>query len=247
MNKTILKILIGTLILLIGIGAVSAIEDNSTDEFMSFEQNDEISVIEDNNEIISIGENDSEPLSPLSSQDSDGIISVCENESGVLSSQDSDGIISVSEDNGELLNLKDIDAVISVSGDNTLLNDSPFAQDPQMTQSQTEYKTFYLGKLVIPKKYKKFYIKDYKPSKKNKKAWKNYKKFKKLLNKRGKKLSKHVAKIANSIKMNHWNPLGEDSLSYKIKYRGSNIYTYFYIYTYRTYNYNPLLNKGWWD
>ena len=244
MNKTILKILIGTLILLIGIGAVSAIEDNSTDEFMSFEQNDEISVIEDNNEIISIGENDSEPLS---SQDSDGIFSVCENESESLSSQDSDGIISVSEDNGELLNLKDIDAVISVSGDNTLLNDSPFAQDPQMTQSQTEYKTFYLGKLVIPKKYKKFYIKDYKPSKKNKKAWKNYKKFKKLLNKRGKKLSKHVAKIANSIKMNHWNPLGEDSLSYKIKYRGSNIYTYFYIYTYRTYNYNPLLNKGWWD
>ena len=244
MNKTILKILIGTLILLIGIGAVSAIEDNSTDEFMSFEQNDEISVMEDNSEIISIGEDDSEPLS---SQGSDGIFSVCENESESLSSHDSDGIISVSEDNGEPLNLKDSDAVISVSGDNTLSTNSSSEQEPQKIQSHTEYKTFCLGKLVIPKKYKKFYLKDYKPSKKNKKAWKNYKKFKKLLKKRGKKLSKHVSKTAKSIKKNHWKPSGKKSLSLKIKYRGSNICTYFYMSVYRTYNYDPSLNKGWWD
>ena len=63
MNKAILKILITSLILLIGIGAVSAMDDNSTDGVLSVEQTDEISAIDNNDTVISVSENNSEILS----------------------------------------------------------------------------------------------------------------------------------------------------------------------------------------
>ena len=58
LNNHILKILICTIVLLIGIGAVSAIDSNSSDDVMSAEQNDEI-----DNEVLSVEDNSGDALS----------------------------------------------------------------------------------------------------------------------------------------------------------------------------------------
>ena len=203
MNKTILKILISSLILLIGIGAASAMDNNSTDNALAVE-NDEILAIENNNTVISVSENSSD----------------------VLSVQNTSSIISVSSDD--------------------LTSYSPFAQDPQMTQSSTRYTTVFVGKMTFLKKYKNMALYGYKlPSKKNKKAWQKHKNFQKALKKQTKLFIKSAAKKANKVKANHWHTIGD--LYYKVKYSGRHIEIRFYADCYRTYNYNPLLKKGWWD
>ena len=224
LNKTMIKILISALILLIGIGAVSAMEHNSTDEFMSVEQSDEISVMEDNNTVVSIGENDSD----------------------VLSAEDNNTVVSVSVNDSDVLSAEKDNTVVSVSNDEDLTSYSPFAIEPQMTEHKTQYKTFYAGKMVFSKKYKKMALYGYnKPSKKNKKAWKKHVAYQKAYKKQFKRFIKTTTKIANKAKANHWHALGD--MYYKIKYSAKYVYIRFYVDCYRTYNYNPLLNKGWWD
>ena len=76
MNKPIIKFLIFTLILLIGISAVSAIEYNSTDEIASFEQIEENSIsdnsseinLNDNNEKFVAKDNNTEVLSTINEE-----------------------------------------------------------------------------------------------------------------------------------------------------------------------------------
>lgn len=243
LNRTMLKILIATLILLIGAGAVSAIDNNSTDEVVSVEQTEEISVIEDN-EVISVNESNNEVLSV---ENNDTVISVSGNDSEVLTA-DNNTVISVSENNSDVLSVENTNSVISVSSDDDLTASSPFAKDPQMTQSKTQYKTIYLGKMKFLKKYKKMLLYGYKtPSKKNKKAWKKHIAFQKAVKKQFKQWKKNAYKIKKYIKNNHWKPLGSNNPYYKIKYSGKYINMYLYAKCYRTYNYNPLLNKGWWD
>lgn len=239
-----LKILIATLILLIGAGAVSAIDNNSTDEVVSVEQTEEISVIEDN-EVISVNESNNEVLSV---ENNDTVISVSGNDSEVLTADNNNTVISVSENNSDVLSVENTNSVISVSSDDDLTASSPFAKDPQMTQSKTQYKTIYLGKMKFLKKYKKMLLYGYKtPSKKNKKAWKKHIAFQKAVKKQFKQWKKNAYKIKKYIKNNHWKPLGSNNPYYKIKYSGKYINMYLYAKCYRTYNYNPLLNKGWWD
>ena len=218
-------ILISTLILLMGIGAVSAMEHNSTDEFISVEQNDPISVMnDDNNAVISVSENDGE----------------------VLSVESNNTVISVSGNDSDVLSAENSNTVIAVSSDNDLTGYSPFAKEPQMTQHKTQYKTFYLGKMVFPKKYKKMALYGYKiPSKKNKKAWKKHIAYQKVYKKQFKLFKKSATKVIKKIKANHWKGIGD--IYYKIKVSGNRMIIRYYGDCYRTYNYNPLLNKGWWD
>ena len=217
-------ILISTLILLMGIGAVSAMEHNSTDEFISVEQNDAISVMNDNNTVISVSGNDSD----------------------VLSAEGNNTVISVSGNDSDVLSAENSNTVIAVSSDNDLTGYSPFAKEPQMTQHKTQYKTFYLGKMVFPKKYKKMALYGYKiPSKKNKKAWKKHIAYQKVYKKQFKLFKKSATKVIKKIKANHWKGIGD--IYYKIKVSGNRMIIRYYGDCYRTYNYNPLLNKGWWD
>ena len=224
LNKTMIKILISALILLIGIGAVSAMEHNSTDEFMSVEQNDEISVMDNNNTVISIGENDSD----------------------VLSADDNNTVISIGENDSDVLSAENHNTIISVSNDEDLTSYSPFAIEPQMTEHKTQYKTLYLGKEKFLKKYKNMALYGYKkPSKKNKKAWKKHIAYQKAEKKQLKQFKKTATKVLKKAVANHWHAYG--NMYYKIRYSGKYVYLKFYWDCYRTYNYNPLLNKGWWD
>ena len=218
MNKTILKILIGTLILLIGIGAVSAIEHNSTDEFLSAEQTDEISIMENNTEVIAVNESNTEVLS---AENNNTVISVNENNTEVLSAENNNTVISVCENNN---------TVISVSNDDDLTSDS--SSETQPLGTQTEYKTVYLGKMKFLKKYKKWVLKGYKPpSKKNKKAWKNHITFQKAVKKQMKQFEKTMKKIVKKYQAQNWK-FYEDPY-YKIKYSSKYMYLRFYANCYR--------------
>ena len=173
------------------------------------------------------------------------VISVSENNSEILSAEDNDTVISVSENNSEILSVESSDTVISISSDDNLTSYSPFAQNPQMTQSKTQYKTLYLGKMTFLKKYKKMMYGYKIPSKKNKKAWQKHKNFQKAYKKQLNKLKKSTLKAAKKASANHWHEIGD--IYYKVKYSGKYMYIHFYVKCYRTYNYNPLLNKSWWD
>ena len=83
------------------------------------------------------------------------------------------------------------------------------------------------------------------PSKKNKKAWRNHIGYQKMFKKQYKKWIKFANKVAKKAKANHWHAYGD--LYYKLKYSGKYMYMLFYADCYRTYKYNPLLNKGWWE
>ena len=73
-----------TLILLIGIGAVSAIEQNSTDELLSFEQNDQIDISEDNAEVSAVSEDNCSEVLSVENEENE-IAAVSDNGSEVLS------------------------------------------------------------------------------------------------------------------------------------------------------------------
>ena len=227
-----------TLILLIGMGAVSAIQQNSTNECLSFEQNDQIGVIENNTEVLSYG----------SSED---VVSVGDCGGDVLSSESGEDVVSVGDCGGDVLNIENSDSKIISSSNNDdnvltantnqeeLLGSWGYSPADEFTQTKSEYKTFYLGQVKFPKKYKKF-VKGYKPSKKNKKAWKKYKAYKKISYKQLKKFSKYGSKIYKKANNQHWNFL-ENTMCYKIKYRGKYMYLKFYCDAYREFHYNPFL------
>ena len=239
------RIILITLLLLaiLTIGAVSAADNNATNEFVSVEKSDEISVMEDNNTLISVCGNDSEILN---AEDNNTVISVNGNDSECLSAEDNNTVISVSGNDSEILNVENSNDIVSVSNDNDLTSYSPFAIEPQMTQHKTQYKTVYLGKMVFSKKYKKMALYGYKvPSKKNKKAWKKHVAYQKAFNKQLKQLLKTAKKVVYKSKANHWHTMGD--IYYKIKYSRNCIGVLYYVNCYRTYNYNPLLNKSWWD
>ena len=237
------RILLITLLLaILTIGAVSATQHNSTDEILSVEQNDEISIIENNTEVISVNENNTEILSE---ENNNTVISVSANDNEVLSEENNTTVISVSANDSEVLSAENHNTIISVSNDEDLTSYSPFAIEPQMTEHKTQYKTLYVGQAKFLKKYKNM-INGYKiPSKKNKKAWKKHIAFVKASIKQYKKVMKTSKKVIKKAAANHWHAYGNSY--YKIKYSGKYVYLKFYWDCYRTYNYNPLLNKGWWD
>ena len=208
LKKKILKIFVCSLILLIGIGAVNALDINSTNDFTSIDQNIEVSVSFDEGDVLAV---ENEEVS----------------------------VVSASDDNGDIL--------LVSSQDDEKLSSYLWGYSPadDFTQSTTQYKTFYLGKLKILKKYKRF-VNGYKPSKKNKKAWKKYKAYKRHYKKAVRKFVKQGRKTVRNARNNHWH-FYEYDVTYKIRYVGKYMVTSYYCPAYRQYNYNPLLNKEWWD
>ena len=115
----------------------------------------------------------------------------------------------------------------------------------QFTRSKTDHKTFVLGKFLLPKKYIPF-ANGYKPSKYYKKAWNNYKAYLRYFIKAAKKLKRHYKILVYKLALNHWH-LYDYDVKYQIKYTNRYAVIKYYCLGYRTYNYNPLLKKAWWD
>ena len=228
LKKKILKIFVCSLILLIGIGAVNALDINSTNDFTSIDQNIEVSVSFDEGDVLAVENDDVD------------VVSVSFDEGDVLAVENEEvSVVSASDDNGDIL--------LVSSQDDEKLSSYLWGYSPadDFTQSTTQYKTFYLGKLKILKKYKRF-VNGYKPSKKNKKAWKKYKAYKRHYKKAVRKFVKQGRKTVRNARNNHWH-FYEYDVTYKIRYVGKYMVTSYYCPAYRQYNYNPLLNKEWWD
>lgn len=204
MNKTIVKIFICALVLLVGIGAVSAMEQNSTEEFLSLDQSDEIAIIDNNTEDFVQICNDDEAI-----VDSD-------NCSEVLSAKNMDNELDLVDDNGgEVLSAKNTEVESgSANGNGSQVlasfyppSDIPLGE-PVITHSSNlklektmkidtmVTKELVFAKVKMSKKdFKRFVLKT--PSKKNKKLWKKYKRFNKKIDK---KLKKSMKKKIKSIR-----------------------------------------------
>lgn len=263
------KVILITLLLLaiLTIGAVSAIEHNSTDEFLSVEQNDEISIIENNTEVISVIENNTEVLS---AENNNTVISVNKNNSDILSAEDNNIVISVSGNDSEVLSIENNgdrvlafsgngsevlsiensnDEVLTVSNDDSVLSSGPagiFYKNYGTIKVSEYYKTFYVGKMTIP--YNKKYENGHKPSKKNKKAWKKYKNYlksqKKAVKKFNKQSKKRLKQLKKTMKRGHWK---YPSIHYKIKKYSKKWVVTYYINCMRHYDYNLVTKTGWWE
>lgn len=219
MKKHFSKILICVLITFMAISVVNAMDSNSTDDFMSFENNDEI-IVEDYNEVLSVENNDEEIIFDndssneiLSAENSDeDIIAVNDNDSEELSVE-SNYEISFSDDNGneslsvkneenEVLLISDNsnDNLISKSNGNEILSITPGFYDDDTyyynyeddgSVSMTKSKIFLIATMKIHKKYWKMLIKEKKRTKKFKKMYKKkLKALKKAMKKKIKKLAK---------------------------------------------------------
>lgn len=195
MNKTILTILMGMLIMAIGIGAVSAMDCNDTDEVIGFEQN----------ETIQTDINDVEVLSLENSEDE--IISADDNNTEVLSGQNSEDEILTSSNSSEVLNVKNnenqtiaanVNSSQVLSSRNSPPSDVPVG-DPTFTHSSNlnlyPGEEVYAKVKVTKKNYNRFILNT--PSKTNEKLWKKYKKFAKTFIKKFKKSKKKRVKAIN--------------------------------------------------
>lgn len=183
-------------VLMIGIGAVSAIDDNTTNDTLSLDG-------EDITQDLSQPVNDSE------------VISADENESALSSNEDNE-VIQASEDEGNVLSVASGgNDLISISHSGVLSSDvkkeeksktstySYYDTDGSYISTKIETKRTYAATIKIPKKYKKFFD-GYKPSKKNKKIWKKYRTYKKIEKKQLKKMEKSMRKAFLKAYNNHW-------------------------------------------
>ncbi|MEE1335281.1 hypothetical protein [Methanobrevibacter sp.] len=200
MKKTILKILMCTLILLIGIGAVNAIEQNSTDELLSFEQNDQIDISEDNAEVSAVSEDNCSEVLSVENEENE-IAAVSDNGSEVLSVENNEEeVVSVSENNSQVLTGSEPPSDVPIG--NPVITHSSNLKLQKTTNSGTmKTKEMVFGKIkMLKKNFKRFVLKT--PSKKNKKLWKKYIKFKKTVNKKFKKsMNKRIKAIKKKWKI----------------------------------------------
>lgn len=190
MKKQILKILICTLILLIGIGAASAIEDTSTDETISFEEPDQMVSVSDIDEEISGDEGNNEVLAA----ESDGAVEL-ESASGEIQTSEAgnEELKTAEGENNNAISVNEKDVLTMDVEKTEKLTDTNSTSDD--AQTKVEYKTFNIAKLKIAKKYKKYYSKN---------ASEVPKKVKKHMNKSMKKMKKSAIKKMKKLKKNHW-------------------------------------------
>lgn len=215
MNKILLKILISTLILLIGIGAVSAIEFNSTNETISFEQNNEISINENMCNITSAENNEEDVLSVI--DDSDEVISLETNDNNFISINNNNTDIIRAENNEEnmsitLVSIENNKEIVSAGNNNDIISASineneklELAPDCSIVSYDTfegndgymhemKSKAFLIGKMTLHKKYWKMFLNQKKKTKK----------FKKLYKKKIKQLKRAISKKMKKLKRNGW-------------------------------------------
>lgn len=200
--KNKLKILICFLILLVGIGAVSAIDSNSTADVISADDTQDLAL--DEEEVLAVSEEND-----IAEVSEDEVLGAAEDEVVAVSDDDSVGVIeedvvSAEEDSSEVLAMNAAEnEELSMSSsyyDDDYYDDYDDYDDLQVG---TEYKTFKLGKLKLPKKYWAF-DDGYKPPKSYKKEWKQYKKYKKYVKKQTKKFKKKAKKIVKKAKRKGW-------------------------------------------
>ena len=211
--------LIMLLLVVLTIGAVSATENNSTDDVVSIEQTVEISTIDNSSEVLSASDDDVE------------VVAADDNASEVLSVENNNESLAVSSDGGD---------VLSVAADQETLASSYGST----VQGFTNYKTFTLCKFKLPIRYLKF-ENGYKPSKKNKKLWRQYKSYKRYAKKTLKRIYKNFKKVAIRASNGHWHFYGDTY--YRYYKSGRNIVYILYQKAYRSYHYDWLTNEEWWD
>lgn len=132
MYKKISKILICALILVLAVGAVSAMESNTVDDAIASDVSDDVATVsEDEIDQVAVEEQE------------DDIIGTCEEEA-VAVSEDADAI-AVSENDGSV-GIDEGKSTVSLKVDDDKLSSEYGAYSVQ-------YKTFTVGKLKIPKKY----------------------------------------------------------------------------------------------
>ena len=123
-------------------------------------------------------------------------IAVEDNDAQVASVENGDDIVSA--DNSlvaELAVADDGSNILSDSENSGQSTSNSSSQQSQPAKTKTQTKMFFFGQIKIPIKYKKYLLKDYKPSKKNKKTWKEYKAYKKIYNKQMKLFRKYLKKL----------------------------------------------------
>ena len=199
------------------------------------------------NETVAVSESQSDELLNIENQDVNDVnvaeseILTASSDDEVIATDDSSDILTV-ENNNESIACDDSSDVLTMENNNETL--AVTIPSTTTVQSYTDYKTFSLGKLKLPKKYLKF-ENNYKPSKKNKKLWKQYKAYKKYSKKATKKFNKKMKKIVTNALKNHWHFYGG---AYYLESRsGKNIVYSFYYKAYRRYNYNWITCEEWWD
>lgn len=245
------------IICLFGVTSVVASDINET-VMQNGNQSDEL-IMAENQDICNINDSkENNEVTELTSYETDDLKSA-EIDDEVLSSESDDvvvglidcddEIVAVSDCGNDVLNIENggsevsstvvhDDTVLTASAKNEKLSGSwEYYPADNYTKTKSEYKTFYVGQLKIPKKYKKF-ANGYKPPKKNKKAWKKYNAYKKIAKKQLKKFQKYCLKVFRNANNKHWNFL-KNTLSYKTKYRGKYMYMKCYCKAYRNYYYNP--------
>ena len=125
MNSKVLKIFIAALILLVGVGVVSAAEDAAADDAVSAEQTDEIAVADE--DAVAAEESSGEALAA----EADGA-------EEILAAEDSADAIAAGDNDNDVLTVASEPEKLKVSSDDVL---------------GTKYKTISLGKIKIAKKY----------------------------------------------------------------------------------------------
>lgn len=205
MNKKILKILIATIVLLVGIGAASAMESNSSDDAVAVDQADEISVDEASNVANVEKSNDESDGDVLALSDNDEL-SMAADEDKLASDDSSDngleyktfavGKLKVSKKYAKLIPMeKKIDKY-----------------KKNIKKAKTLYKETHANK--FKKKVKKLKVK-------YKNYVKNYKKlakeFKKAFNKQMDPLKSQVVYITEKLARSNWKPCSKANANAVIK------------------------------
>ena len=228
MKKQIFKILIFSLILLIGIGAVNALDFNSTDIYRSSEQNNPISTYNESIEVLTVENENNNTLS--ANDNTTEVLSLENTKNNVISVNSENNVISLSNETNNVLTQTKEKSILSLHWS-------------YYTKSKTQYKIFTLAKARMSTKLLKY--SDYIPTTKNKIEWNQYKLYKKQ-NKNVKiQIRKSTLKVLKRAVKQHWHPYTEVWYRYKLSSKYCTC-TYYQKY-YRTYNYNPVLDKGWWD
>lgn len=204
LNKSFLKVIIATLILLIGVCAVSASDSISTDDVIAAQQDDAIAIEE--NDALAVEDEGQDVIA--ASEDADEVLAVEENPEVVEASADAVEILAAEEQPEAIAASDDPDDVLTVG----VKDDVKLSVSSDDVLSSVKYKTFTLAKMKWPKKYINTDYSDL-----------PYK-WQKIFDKRSSKVYKTEAKKLKSLKKKNWYAYGDPYT--QVKYKGKNAIIY---------------------
>ena len=219
MNKKILKILIATLILFVGLGAVCATQSNTTDDIISAQPDDAIAISENNDEALAIENETSNVLEANSEVDE---LSAAENETqDVLEANNNISDVLTVENDPQKVEAPVNNTVEVLSAEVNQETKLAVASSDDVLTASIHYKTVTLAKMKFPKKY---IHTDYKNLPK---------KWKKIYDKREKKFMKTYTKNLKKLKKKNWKPVSDPFT--KVKYKGKTAIIYVKLKCYKYY------------